>query len=64
MRPCKWYSGGAGVGPASAVCAKVADEVREVLYELRFELMRLWASMRVPEILAMRHVRLEEESGL
>jgi hypothetical protein len=64
VRPGRWYSGGAGARPASAVCAEVADEAQQVLYELRFDMMRLWASMRVREILALRRVRPEEESGL
>lgn len=64
VRPGRWYSGGAGARPASAVSAEVADEAQQVLYELRFDLMRLWASMRVREILALRRIRPEEESGL
>jgi guanine nucleotide-binding protein alpha-1 subunit len=64
VRPGRWYSGGAGTRPASAVSAEVADEAQQVLYELRFDLIRLWASMRVREILALRRVRPEEESGL
>ena len=64
VRPGRWYSGGAGARPASAVSAEVADEAQRVLYELRFDLMRLWASMRVREILALRRVRPEEDSGL
>jgi guanine nucleotide-binding protein subunit alpha len=63
VRPGRWYSGGAGARPTSAVSAEVADEAQQVLYELRFDLMRLWASMRVREILALRRVRPEEESG-
>ncbi len=64
VRPGRWYSGGAGACPANAVSAEVADEAQRVLFELRFDLMRLWASMRVREILALRRVRPEEESGL
>lgn len=64
VRPGRWYSGGAGARPASAVSAEVADEAQRALYELRFDMMRLWASMRVREILALRRVRPEEESGL
>jgi hypothetical protein len=64
VRPGKWYSGGAGARPTSALSAEVADEAQQVLYELRFDLMRLWASMRVREILALRRIRPEEESGL
>ncbi|KAF8500411.1 G-alpha-domain-containing protein [Russula emetica] len=63
VRPGRWYSGGAGARPASAVSAEVADEAQQALYELRFDMMRLWASMRVREILALRRVRPEEESG-
>ena len=64
VRPGRWYSGGAGARPASAICAEVADEAQQVLYELRFDLMRLWTSTRAREILALRRVRPEEESGL
>jgi guanine nucleotide-binding protein alpha-1 subunit len=64
VRPGRWYSGGAGARPASAVSAEVVDEAQQALYELRFDIMRLWASMRVREILALRRVRPEEESGL
>ncbi len=62
VRPGRWSSGGAR--PASAVSAEVADEAQRVLFELRFDMMRLWASMRTREILALRRVRPEEESGL
>jgi hypothetical protein len=64
VRPGRWYAGGAGARPASAVSAEVIDGAQQVLYELRFDMMRLWASMRVREILALRRVRPEEESGL
>jgi len=64
VRPGRWRSGGAGARPASAVGAEVADEAQRALFECRFDLTRLWASMRVREILALRRVRPEEESGL
>lgn len=64
VRPGRWRSGGAGARPATAVAAETADETQRVLFECRFDIMRLWASMRVREILALRRVRLEEESGL
>ena len=64
VRPGRWCSGGIGVRPASAVSAEAVDEAQRVLFECRFDMMRLWASMRVREILALRRVRPEEESGL
>lgn len=64
VRPGKWSSGGIGVRPASAVSAEAVDEAQRVLFECRFDMMRLWASMRVREILALRRIRPEEESGL
>ncbi len=64
VRPGKWRAGGAGTRPASAVAAEAADEGQRVLFECRFDLMRLWSSMRVREILALRRIRPEEESGL
>lgn len=64
VRPGRWCSGGAAVRPASAVSSEAADEAQRVLFECRFDMMQLWASMRVREILALRRVRLEEESGL
>ncbi|KAI0290994.1 G-protein alpha subunit-domain-containing protein [Russula brevipes] len=63
VRPGRWRSGGAGARPASAVAAEAADEAQQMLFECRFDLMRLWASMRVREILALRRLRPEEESG-
>ncbi|KAI0263033.1 guanine nucleotide binding protein, alpha subunit [Gloeopeniophorella convolvens] len=63
VRPGRWRAGGAGARPASAVSAEAADESQRVLFECRQDLMRLWASMRVREILALQRVRLEEESG-
>jgi hypothetical protein len=64
VRPGRWRSGGAGARPATAVAAEAADESQRVLFECRFDLMQLWASMRVREILALRRIRPEEESGL
>ena len=64
VRPGKWRAGGAGARPATAVAAEVADEAQRVLFECRFDLMRLWSSMRVREVLALRRIRPEEESGL
>lgn len=64
VRPGRWCSSGAGVRPTSAVSSEAADEAQRVLFECRFDMMQLWASMRVREILALRRVRLEEESGL
>jgi guanine nucleotide-binding protein subunit alpha len=64
VRPGRWYSGGVGARPASAVSAEAVDEAQRVLFECRFDMLRLWASMRVREILALRRVRPEEESGL
>ncbi|KAH9989194.1 G-alpha-domain-containing protein [Russula vinacea] len=63
VRPGRWCSGGIGARPASAVSAEAVDEAQRVLFECRFDMMRLWASMRVREILALRRVRPEEESG-
>jgi hypothetical protein len=64
VRPGRWRSGGAGARPATAVASEAADEAQRVLFESRFDLMRLWESMRMREILALRRVRPEEESGL
>jgi hypothetical protein len=64
VRPGRWRAGGAGARPATAIAAEVADEGQRVLFECRFDLMRLWSSMRVREILALRRIRPEEESGL
>ena len=64
VRPGRWSAGGAGQRPATAVAADVADESQRVLFECRFDLKRLWSSMRVREILALRRIRPEEESGL
>jgi hypothetical protein len=64
VRPGRWRSGGAGTRPATAIAAEAADEGQRVLFECRYDLMQLWASMRVREILALRRVRPEEESGL
>ena len=64
VRPGRWRSGGAGTRPATAVAVEAADEGQRVLFECRFDLMQLWASMRVREILALRRIRPEEESGL
>ena len=64
VRPGRWRAGGAGARPATAVATEVADEGQRVLFECRFDLMRLWSSMRVREILALRRIRPEEESGL
>jgi guanine nucleotide-binding protein subunit alpha len=64
VRPGRWRSGGAGARPASAVAAEAADEAQQMLFECQFDLMRLWESMRVREILALRRLRPEEESGL
>ncbi|KAI9452267.1 G-alpha-domain-containing protein [Russula earlei] len=63
VRPGRWRSGGAGARPASSIGPEAADEAQRVLFECRFDLMRLWASMRVREILALRRIRPEEESG-
>ncbi|KAF8268004.1 guanine nucleotide binding protein, alpha subunit [Lactarius quietus] len=63
VRPGRWRSGGAGTRPATAVAVEAADEAQRVLYECRLDLMQLWASMRVREILALRRIRPEEESG-
>jgi guanine nucleotide-binding protein subunit alpha len=60
VRPGKWRSGGAGARPAGAMAVDPADEAQRVLFECRFDLTRLWESMRVREILALRRVRLEE----
>lgn len=64
VRPGRWRSGGSGARPATAVASEAADEAQRVLFECRFDLMRLWESMRMREILALRRVRPEEESGL
>lgn len=64
VRPGRWRSGGAGARPATAVTPEVADEAQRVLFECRFALMQLWSSIRMRQILALRRVRLEEESGL
>jgi len=64
VRPGRWRAGGAGARPATAVASEAADEAQRVLFECRFDLMRLWSSMRMREILALRRVRPEEESGL
>jgi guanine nucleotide-binding protein alpha-1 subunit len=64
VRPGRWRSGGAGARPASAVAADTVDEAQRVLFELRFDLIRLWESMRIREILALCRIRPEEESGL
>jgi hypothetical protein len=64
VRPGRWRSGGAGARPATAVTPEVADEAQRVLFECRFDVMQLWSSTRMREILALRRVRLEEESGL
>jgi guanine nucleotide-binding protein subunit alpha len=64
VRPGRWRSGGAGARPATAVASEVADEAQRVLFECRLDMVRLWESMRVREILALRRVRPEEESGL
>jgi len=64
VRPGRWRSGGAGARPATAVTPEAADEAQRVLFECRFDLMQLWSSMRMREILALRRVRPEEESGL
>ena len=64
VRPGRWRSGGAGTRPATAIAAEAADEGQRVLFECRYDLMQLWASMRVREILALRRIRPEEESGL
>ncbi|KAH9041509.1 G-alpha-domain-containing protein [Lactarius deliciosus] len=63
VRPGKWRAGGAGTRPASAVATEAADESQRALFECRFDLMQLWSSMRVREILALRRIRPEEESG-
>ncbi|KAH8992659.1 G-alpha-domain-containing protein [Lactarius akahatsu] len=63
VRPGKWRAGGAGTRPASAVAVEAADESQRALFECRFDLMQLWSSMRVREILALRRIRPEEESG-
>jgi hypothetical protein len=64
VRPGRWRSDGVGARPANAVAADTVDEAQRVLLECRFDLIRLWESMRMREILALRRVRLEEESGL
>ncbi len=64
VRPGRWRAGGAGTRPATAVAVETADEGQRVLFECRYDLVRLWSSMRVREILALRRVRPEEESGL
>lgn len=64
VRPGRWRAGGAGARPATAVASEAADEAHRVLFECRLDLMRLWSSMRMREILALRRVRPEEESGL
>jgi hypothetical protein len=64
VRPGRWRSGGSGARPATAVASETADEAQRVLFECRFDLVRLWESMRMREILALRRVRPEEESGL
>lgn len=64
VRPGRWRSDGVGARPANAVAADTVDEAQRVLFECRFDLIRLWESMRMREILALRRVRLEEESGL
>ncbi|KAN0127181.1 G-alpha domain containing protein [Lactarius tabidus] len=63
VRPGRWRSGGAGTRPATAIAAEAADEGQRVLFECQYDLTQLWASMRVREILALRRVRPEEESG-
>jgi guanine nucleotide-binding protein subunit alpha len=63
VRPGRWRSGGAGTRPATAIAAEAADEGQRVLFECQYDLVQLWASMRVREILALRRVRPEEESG-
>ncbi len=64
VRPGRWRSGGVGARPATAVACESADEAQRVLFECRLDLMRLWSSMRMREILALRRIRPEEESGL
>lgn len=39
------------------------DEAQRVLYECREDMMALWRSQRVREVLALKRVRLEDESG-
>jgi guanine nucleotide-binding protein alpha-1 subunit len=64
VRPGRWRSGGTGARPATAVSADTVDEAQRVLFECRFDLIRLWESMRMREILALRRIRPEVESGL
>ena len=44
--------------PANAVCADVADEAEQVLYELRFDVVRRWQACAFVRF-AMCHVRPE-----
>ncbi|ETW75758.1 hypothetical protein HETIRDRAFT_481224 [Heterobasidion irregulare TC 32-1] len=56
-------AGGGGGGEEAGAGAGAADEPQSALWACRKDLMALWGSQRVREVLALKRVRLEDESG-
>lgn len=52
-----------GIGEEGADLDGEDDEAQAVLWECREDMIALWRSQRVREVLALRRVRLEDESG-
>ncbi|THH05648.1 hypothetical protein EW146_g9848 [Bondarzewia mesenterica] len=64
VRPGRWRASVLGCPTRlSEIGGAEDDEPQRVLHACRREMMALWASQRVKEVLAFKRVRLEEESG-
>jgi len=67
VRPGRWRASLTRLArPLSAGTTGIEtpDEPQRILYECRDDLHMLWHSLQVREVLAIKRVRLEEESGL